>query len=66
MIDIHKLQCYTTAARLRGYVDAMLAEDECGRYGALCVTLNKAATLLEKEWSDYEKEMNARRNPTDN
>ncbi len=63
MIDVHKLQCYTTAARLRGYADAM--QDE-GNYSALCATLSKAADLLEKEWDNYQKEMNARRNPTDN
>ena len=48
--DPRKLQCYTMAARMRGYADAL--EDD-PRYEGLINMLNKAADLLEEVWQEY-------------
>ena len=47
------LQCYTTAARLNGYADAL--DDADGRYSSLIHTLKKAASLLEDVWTQHQK-----------
>jgi hypothetical protein len=49
MIDANKLQCFTTAAWLRGYA-AHLNEYE---HGALIHKMNQAADLLEAVWEEY-------------
>ena len=46
------LQCYTTAARLNGYADAL--DDADGRYSSLSHTMKKAASLLEDVWQEYQ------------
>ena len=48
--DPRKLQCYTMAARMRGYADAL--EDD-PRYEGLVDMLMKAAGLLEGVWEEY-------------
>lgn len=45
-----KLQCFTMAARMRGYADAL--EDD-PRYEGLVDMLMKAADLLEDVWQEY-------------
>ena len=50
MYDPRKLQCYTMAARMRGYADAL--EDD-PRYEGLVDMLMKAAGLLEGVWEEY-------------
>ena len=52
-----KIQYMTTAARLRGYADALETEEQ---YKTLTHTLNKAATLLEKVWEEYEAQKQAK------
>lgn len=49
----HALQCYTTAARLNGYADALDGSD--GRYESLIHTLKKAAALLEDVWAQHQQ-----------
>jgi hypothetical protein len=49
MIDPKKLQCFTTASWLRGYVDSL---DEY-RNGPLIYKLHQAADLLEEQWDEY-------------
>ena len=50
MYDPRKLQCYTTAARMRGFAEGL--EDE-RHHEALINMLNKAADLLEEVWQEY-------------
>ena len=52
MIDPIKLQYYTTAHRLRGYAEGLIDKD---RHSALIFTLEKAASLLEHAWDDYQQ-----------
>ena len=49
MIDPKKLQCFTTASWLRGYVDSL---DE-HKHGPLIHKLHQAANLLEEQWDEY-------------
>ena len=49
MIDPKKLQCFTTASWLRGYVDSL---DE-HKHGPLIYKLHQAADLLESIWYEY-------------
>jgi len=51
MIDSKKLQYYTMAHRLRGFAEGV--EDD-RKYEALVGMLNKAASLLEEAWDDYQ------------
>lgn len=50
MYDPRKFQCYTMAARMRGFAEGL--EDE-RKYEALINMLNKAADLLEEVWQEY-------------
>ena len=50
MYDAKKLQCYTMAARMRGYADAL---EDHPRYEGLVDMLMKAAVLLEDTWQEY-------------
>ncbi len=52
MIDPKKLQCFTTASWLRGYVDSL---DEY-KHGPLIYKLHQAADLLESVWDEYAAE----------
>lgn len=49
MIDPKKLQCFTTASWLRGYIDSL---DEY-KHEALIHRLHQAANLLEEQWDEY-------------
>jgi hypothetical protein len=49
MIDAKKLQCFTTASWLRGYIDSL---DEY-KHEALIHKLHQAANLLEEQWDEY-------------
>ena len=48
--DPRKLQCYTMAARMRGYADAL---EDHPQHEALVDMLMKAAGLLEGVWEEY-------------
>ena len=50
MYDPRKLQCYTMAARMRGFAEGL--EDE-RHHEALINMHNKAAGLLEEVWQEY-------------
>ena len=50
MYDPRKLQCYTMAARMRGYADAL---EDHPQHEALVDMLMKAAGLLEGVWQEY-------------
>ena len=47
----HALQCYTTAARLSGYADALDQDYD----KALIHTLKQAADLLESVWIKHQE-----------
>ena len=49
-MDPKKLQCYTMAARMRGYADAL---EDHPQHEALVDMLMKAAGLLEETWHEY-------------
>lgn len=51
MIDPIKLQYYTTSHRLRGFAEGL---EEGRQNDALIGMLNKAASLLEHAWDDYQ------------
>ena len=51
MIDPKKLQCYVMSHRLRGYADGIIDKD---RYAGLINELEKAASLLEYVWDEYQ------------
>lgn len=51
MIDPQKLQYYTMANRMRGFAEGIIDQD---RYEALINMLNKAASLLEHAWDEYQ------------
>jgi len=50
MIDPTKLQYYTMASRMRGFAEGIIDQD---RHEALINMLNKAASLLEHAWDEY-------------
>ena len=50
MYDPRKLQCYTMAARMRGYADAL---EDHPQHEALVDMLMKAAGLLEGVWQEH-------------
>lgn len=50
MYDAKKFQCYTMAARMRGFAEGL--EDKY-KYESLINMLNKAADLLEDTWQEY-------------
>ena len=51
MIDSIKLQYYTTSHRLRGFAEGL---EEGRQNEALIGMLNKAASLLEHAWDEYQ------------
>ena len=51
MIDPRKLQYYTMSHRLRGFADGL---EEGRQNDALIGMLNKAASLLEEAWDEYQ------------
>ena len=51
MIDPIKLQYYTTSYRLRGFAEGL---EEGRQNEALIGMLNKAASLLEHAWDEYQ------------
>lgn len=53
MIDADKLQCFTMAARMRGFAEGLIDRD---RHSSLIHMLNKAADLLEQVWNEYQQE----------
>lgn len=50
MYDPRKLQCFTMAARMRGYADAL---EDHPQHEALVDMLMKAAGLLEGVWQEH-------------
>ena len=57
MIDPKKLQYYTMSHRLRGFAEGL--EAESNKYDSLIGTLNKAASLLEDAWDEYQQTLPA-------
>lgn len=53
MLDAHKMQCLTTAQRLRGYMASITDDYE---HELLFYMLAKAADLLTTEWNTYASE----------
>ena len=51
MIDPTKLQYYTMSHRLRGFAEGL---EEGRQNDALIGMLNKAASLLEEAWDEYQ------------
>ena len=51
MIDPRKLQYYTMSHRLRGFAEGL---EEGRQNDALIGMLNKAASLLEEAWDEYQ------------
>ena len=51
MIDPIKLQYYTMSHRLRGFAEGL---EEGRQNDALIGMLNKAASLLEEAWDEYQ------------
>ena len=49
MIDPKKLQCFTTASWLRGYIDSL----DKYKHEALIHKLQQTANLLESVWDEY-------------
>ena len=51
MLDPTKLQYYTMASRMRGFAEGIIDQH---RHEALINMLNKAASLLEHAWDEYQ------------